>query len=83
MMLELAAVLWLAAPPPAPVENSPSAALLAFLGSFEDDDGQWVDPLALEAVAEQAPEPDAEKDDEAKHADEPIDTDRRAGADDH
>ena len=36
-----------AAPTPTPATEEPDAELLDFLGSWQDEDGRWVDPFAL------------------------------------
>lgn len=50
--------------PATPAEPPPSAELLLYLGEFEDAQGDFVDPMALEALPEQpevgeVAEPDA------------------------
>lgn len=62
---------------PPPPEPPPSADLLMYLGEFEDAQGDFVDPLALEgmhdATAVEAPEDEDEtdgKDDESRARDE-------------
>lgn len=35
--------------------DMPDLALLEFLGEFEDQSGEWLDPLALEAALDRAP----------------------------
>ena len=41
--------------PPLGAEPPPSAELLLYLGEFEDAEGDFVDPMALEALPEQPP----------------------------
>ncbi len=44
-----------AAPVPAPPTEEPDLELLDFLGSWQDEDGQWVDPFTI--TNDQAPQP--------------------------
>jgi len=49
--------------------NQPSKALLEFLGSFENADGEWIDPMTLPAEIDQQQAPsshDDEKQDDEK-----------------
>lgn len=39
--------------PATPAEPPPSAELLMYLGEFEDDEGDFVDPMALDALPDQ------------------------------
>ena len=54
----------------------PDEAFLEFLGTWEDAQGNWLDPLELEAVARRVPEPTERetRDDaaDALDADEPV-----------
>ena len=46
-MFCLAAGMLEAAPAPAPRTEEPDLELLDFLGSWQDEDGQWVDPFTV------------------------------------
>ncbi len=71
LLLGIAGLL-IAAPVPAQDETPmPDEALLEFLGTWEDDDGNWIDPLEFEQyqLDESRSEPDeagAESDDESE-----------------
>lgn len=39
--------------PATPAEPPPSAELLLYLGEFEDNEGDFVDPMALDALPDQ------------------------------
>lgn len=63
--------LMLAATEPAPpsADAAPDAELLMYLGEFQDAQGEFVDPLALEAAeADEAAPTAAKEDDEHEHA---------------
>lgn len=54
-------LVWLAAEPAAD-EAAPSPELLMYLGEFEDADGEFVDPMALDKPAATADAPVKDKD---------------------
>lgn len=58
-------LVWLAGEPAAP-EAAPSPELLMYLGEFEDADGEFVDPMALESpeAGAAAPQPDKDESDD-------------------
>ncbi|MEM9302844.1 MAG: hypothetical protein AAGE01_12065 [Pseudomonadota bacterium] len=60
-LLALAVALWGAEEAPQRADPPP-AALLEFLGQFDDEEGEWLDPLTLEAPID-LPVADDEKDD--------------------
>lgn len=65
--------------------DSPSLELLEFLGSFETEDGEWLDPLSLDTMIPDIKDgPDNQDDDEktdtdSEHLPGPDDGQRRPG----
>jgi hypothetical protein len=58
-------------------ESTPSLELLEFLGSFETEDGEWLDPLSLDDTGE---EPERiENDENHDESEDPDRTDRPDG----
>lgn len=45
-------------------DDSPSMELLEFLGEFQTDDGEWIDPLNLTGMEQSEPNREQERDEE-------------------
>ncbi len=50
----------IAGPTPQSADGVPSPELLEFLGSWMTDDGEWIDPLAMETIRENEDDADRE-----------------------
>ena len=58
----LVLALLLISPPLVAEEVSPSLELLEFLGGWEDEQGNWLDPLTLDAAAVELAQAESETD---------------------